>query len=318
MFEFLFKYPRSIFSKGQFVLLGAWPKWILVLAVLAAAAGLGLLIRSRPAAGRSRRDALAGGRHLAASVLAGRSAAGAAVAAGDHGRRAEAAAKHHRRAGGRFAQHGHLRGRRHPPGPGRQGAAGRRARRARRRSFRRVSTASTVTRPASRASTNCSLALRPRASATASSSWRPRPPTCPSARWCCSATAPTIPAASTWTPSPRCATATFPFTPWASARADPRTTWRWTMSRVAPRALADSRLAATVSFHQRGYAGQQVDAHGARRREGPRLARDHFRRATATSRPKRSAVQRRRRRRQDARSSRSIRCPARRTAPTTP
>ena len=31
--------------------------------------------------------------------------------------------------------------------------------------------------------------------------------------------------------------------------------------------LADSRLAATVSFHQRGYAGQKVDADGSRRRK---------------------------------------------------
>ncbi|MBV9083837.1 MAG: VWA domain-containing protein, partial [Acidobacteriaceae bacterium] len=29
MFEFLFKYPASVFSKGTFVLLGSWPKWIL-------------------------------------------------------------------------------------------------------------------------------------------------------------------------------------------------------------------------------------------------------------------------------------------------
>jgi uncharacterized membrane protein len=47
MFQFLFKYPASIFSKGQFVLLGAWPKWVLYLLVLAAAAGLALLIRAR-------------------------------------------------------------------------------------------------------------------------------------------------------------------------------------------------------------------------------------------------------------------------------
>jgi len=25
MFEFLFKYPATVFSKGQFVLLAAWP-----------------------------------------------------------------------------------------------------------------------------------------------------------------------------------------------------------------------------------------------------------------------------------------------------
>src|SRR6185437_12899126 len=46
MFQFLFKYPAATFSKGQFVLLGPWPKWALLLAILAAAAGLGWLIRS--------------------------------------------------------------------------------------------------------------------------------------------------------------------------------------------------------------------------------------------------------------------------------
>ncbi len=38
MFEFLFKYPPEVFSKGSFVLLGTWPRWILLLLVLAAAA----------------------------------------------------------------------------------------------------------------------------------------------------------------------------------------------------------------------------------------------------------------------------------------
>src|ERR1700685_3191821 len=47
MFEFFFKYPRSVYARGQFALLGAWPKWMLVVLVLAAAAGLALLIRSR-------------------------------------------------------------------------------------------------------------------------------------------------------------------------------------------------------------------------------------------------------------------------------
>src|ERR1700677_735408 len=47
MFEFFFKYPRSVYSRGQFALLGAWPKWVLVLLVLVAAAGLAWLIRSR-------------------------------------------------------------------------------------------------------------------------------------------------------------------------------------------------------------------------------------------------------------------------------
>src|SRR5690348_15318582 len=47
MFEFFLKYPRSVYSRGQFALLGAWPKWVLVLLVLAAAAALAWLIRSR-------------------------------------------------------------------------------------------------------------------------------------------------------------------------------------------------------------------------------------------------------------------------------
>src|ERR1700742_4959428 len=41
MFEFLFKYPASVFSKGNFVLLGSWPKWLLFAGILALAALLG-------------------------------------------------------------------------------------------------------------------------------------------------------------------------------------------------------------------------------------------------------------------------------------
>ncbi len=47
MFEFFLKYPRSVYARGQFAFLGAWPKWILVVAILAAAVGLAWLIRSR-------------------------------------------------------------------------------------------------------------------------------------------------------------------------------------------------------------------------------------------------------------------------------
>ncbi len=38
MFQLLFKYPASVFSKGSFVLLGSWPKWMLAACVVAAAA----------------------------------------------------------------------------------------------------------------------------------------------------------------------------------------------------------------------------------------------------------------------------------------
>jgi uncharacterized membrane protein len=47
MFEFFFKYPRSLYARGQFSFLGAWPKWMLVVMILIAAAGLAWLIRSR-------------------------------------------------------------------------------------------------------------------------------------------------------------------------------------------------------------------------------------------------------------------------------
>ena len=58
MFEFLFKYPASLFHKGQFVLLTPWPLWMLALAIAAAAAALffhvrrnhGLLSGARPLA----------------------------------------------------------------------------------------------------------------------------------------------------------------------------------------------------------------------------------------------------------------------------
>ena len=47
MFEFLFKYPRAVFAKGDLVLLGVWPRWVLVLLMLAVGAGLAWLIRSK-------------------------------------------------------------------------------------------------------------------------------------------------------------------------------------------------------------------------------------------------------------------------------
>jgi uncharacterized membrane protein len=47
MFQFLFKYPAAIFSKGHFILLSTWPRWSLLLLVFAAVAGLGWLVRSR-------------------------------------------------------------------------------------------------------------------------------------------------------------------------------------------------------------------------------------------------------------------------------
>jgi uncharacterized membrane protein len=47
MFEFFFKYPRSVYARGQFAFLGAGPKWMLALLIVAAALVLAWLIRSR-------------------------------------------------------------------------------------------------------------------------------------------------------------------------------------------------------------------------------------------------------------------------------
>jgi uncharacterized membrane protein len=47
MFEFLFKYPPTVFAKGSFVLLGQWPLWALTVLVVACAGGLGWVIWSR-------------------------------------------------------------------------------------------------------------------------------------------------------------------------------------------------------------------------------------------------------------------------------
>jgi uncharacterized membrane protein len=47
MFEFFFKYPRSVYTRGHISLMGAWPIWLLVLLIVVSAAGLAWLIRSR-------------------------------------------------------------------------------------------------------------------------------------------------------------------------------------------------------------------------------------------------------------------------------
>jgi uncharacterized membrane protein len=43
MFQYFFKYPIAVFSKGEFVLLGSWPRWILCFLVLFTAVGLAWL-----------------------------------------------------------------------------------------------------------------------------------------------------------------------------------------------------------------------------------------------------------------------------------
>jgi uncharacterized membrane protein len=47
MFEFFFKYPRAVYERGQFALLGAWPHWMLAVLIVAAGGVIAWLIRSR-------------------------------------------------------------------------------------------------------------------------------------------------------------------------------------------------------------------------------------------------------------------------------
>jgi uncharacterized membrane protein len=47
MFQLLFRYPSTVFRKGHFVLLGAWPVWLLVILIVVLSVGLALLIRWR-------------------------------------------------------------------------------------------------------------------------------------------------------------------------------------------------------------------------------------------------------------------------------
>ncbi len=54
MFEFLFKYPTTVFAKGSLVLLSGWPVWILAAAIVALAAVLGWQIRRNHALGARR------------------------------------------------------------------------------------------------------------------------------------------------------------------------------------------------------------------------------------------------------------------------
>ncbi len=53
MFEFLFKYPATVFSKGTLVFLSAWPVWILPALIAVAAVLLAIAVWRRPAGERS-------------------------------------------------------------------------------------------------------------------------------------------------------------------------------------------------------------------------------------------------------------------------
>jgi uncharacterized membrane protein len=63
MFEFFFKYPASVFSKGTVVLAGGWPVWLLILAIIGVGVGLAFFVR------RSTSARVQGGRSVAVWLL---------------------------------------------------------------------------------------------------------------------------------------------------------------------------------------------------------------------------------------------------------
>ncbi len=141
MFQFFFKYPSPVFTKGQFVLLSAWPAWLLPVLIVA---GFRCACAAHPLAPRDAAPKLQELARLA--IWAMQSALVAlilviAVAAGHDGQRAELAAEHHRRRRRRLAQHEHCRQRRqNARSRGPRGARGRRVCRPARSASRRAST----------------------------------------------------------------------------------------------------------------------------------------------------------------------------------
>ena len=61
MFEFLFKYPPAIFSKGKLVLLAPWPLWLMILLLIAGAGAVFWFLRER-------KEALSGIRLVAIGI----------------------------------------------------------------------------------------------------------------------------------------------------------------------------------------------------------------------------------------------------------
>src|SRR6266853_4443488 len=57
MFEFFFKYPLAVFSRGTFVLLGGWPKWVMWAGLIFVGLALAYLVHRR-AVGSARVNAV--------------------------------------------------------------------------------------------------------------------------------------------------------------------------------------------------------------------------------------------------------------------
>ncbi len=70
MFEFLFKYPQTVFRKGEFIFASGWPTWLLLLLMAAAAGGLLWHVSRNTGRLDGRRPYLVGALQVATVLLA--------------------------------------------------------------------------------------------------------------------------------------------------------------------------------------------------------------------------------------------------------
>ncbi len=80
MFEWLFKYPPTVFLHGQLLLRSAWPRWLLIVGLILAAVVLAAVLRGRRATGNEHVESLAHTGDLAGAVVHGSAGAGTAMA----------------------------------------------------------------------------------------------------------------------------------------------------------------------------------------------------------------------------------------------
>ena len=229
MFEFFFKYPIPVFTKGKFILLGAWPGWLLVLLIVVSAAGLAWLIWRQLPRGGSAGAQLAGVAYLGAGSGGGGPRAAFVVGAGDYCGGTEVAAEHHRGAGGRLAQHEH-RGRGHGRTTARETAAVQALskvlpgleKKFQTRTYRLDSSLTRIEKPdqwhADAAATHINEGLRQLVAETSD---------LPVGAVVLLSDGADNPAESIWKRSTRCTIVGCPCTPSDLAKRRPRTTWRW-------------------------------------------------------------------------------------------
>ncbi len=100
MFQFLFKYPSPVFTKGRFVLLSPWPAWLLLVLIIVCGRRAGVAGTTEAEGRRAHAAKLARVGGVGDAVGVRCAVVAAAVATGDDGCGAEFAAEHYCGGGG--------------------------------------------------------------------------------------------------------------------------------------------------------------------------------------------------------------------------